>query len=287
VIQENTGIATGFPMPQGAVENPLLVYHSSNPPREHAESSLDGRPPPTGENEEARGKILALEERVKAMEGDNEFGLDALDMCLFSNVVLPPKFKVPDFEKYKGLTCPRNHLIMYCRKMGIAAQDDKLLIHFFQDSLSGASLNWYMHLEKGRIRTWKDLAEAFVKQYKYNMGMTPDRMQLQELTKKGTETFKEYAQRWRELASQVEPPLSEKELVRIFIGTLQAPYYEKVIGSASSGFSDLVIIGEMVELGLKNGKISNAQNGQAVAKKFPTSFPKKKEGEANAVMMDP
>jgi hypothetical protein len=81
--------------------------------------------------------------------------------------------------------------------------------------------------------------------------------------------------------------LSEKELVRIFIGTLQAPYYEKVIGSASSGFSDLVIIGEMVELGLKNGKISNAQNGQAVAKKFPTSFPKKKEGEANAVMMDP
>jgi hypothetical protein len=69
VIQENTGIATGFPMPQGAVENPLLVYHSSNPPREHAESSLDERPPPTGENEEARGKILALEERVKAMKG--------------------------------------------------------------------------------------------------------------------------------------------------------------------------------------------------------------------------
>jgi hypothetical protein len=178
VIQENTGIATGLPIPQGTVENPLLVYHSSNPQRECAESSLDGRPPPTGENEEAKGKILALEERVKAMEGGSEFGLDALDMCLVSNVVIPPKFKVPDFDKYKGLTCPRNHLIMYCRKMGTAAQNDKLLIHFFQDSLSGASLNWYMHLEKSRIRTWKDLAEAFVKQYKYNMGMTPDRMQL-------------------------------------------------------------------------------------------------------------
>jgi hypothetical protein len=119
------------------------------------------------------------------------------------------------------------------------------------------------------------------------MGMTPDRMQLQDLTKKGMETFKEYAQRWRELASQVEPPLSERELVRIFLGTLQAPYYEKVIESASSGFSDLVTIGEMVELGLKNGKIPNAQSGQTVARKFPTSFPKKKEEETNAVMTDP
>ncbi|WJX78010.1 hypothetical protein P8452_61274 [Trifolium repens] len=48
VIQENTGIATRLPIPQGTVENPLLVYHSSNPQRECAESSLDGRPPPTG-----------------------------------------------------------------------------------------------------------------------------------------------------------------------------------------------------------------------------------------------
>ncbi|WJX73042.1 hypothetical protein P8452_56867 [Trifolium repens] len=96
VIQESV------PMPQGSTENPLLVYHFPNPPREYTEPSLDGRPPTTGENEESRGKILALEERVKAMEGHGEFGLDALDMCLVSNVVLPPKFKVPDFEKYKG-----------------------------------------------------------------------------------------------------------------------------------------------------------------------------------------
>jgi len=290
VMRENVDITPGFPIPQGTIENPLLVYHSSNPSgphREHTEPSLDGRPPVVVKNEESKGKILALEERVEGMEGNNEFGFDALDMCLVSNVVIPPKFKIPDFKKYKGLTCPRNHLIMYCRKMGVASQDDKLLIHFFQDSLSGASLNWYMHLEKTQIRTWRDFVEVFVKQYKYNMGMAPDRMQLQDLTKRGTETFKEYAQRWRELASQVEPPLSERELVRIFISTLQAPYYEKVIGSASSSFSELVIIGEMGEVDLKNGKILNAQSGQGATRKFSTSFPKKKEGENNVVMADP
>ena len=41
-----------------------------------------------------------------------------------------PKFKVPDFDKYKGATCPKNHLKMYCRKMGAYAKDEKLLIHF-------------------------------------------------------------------------------------------------------------------------------------------------------------
>ena len=59
----------------------------------------------------------ALEERFKVVEGYDAFDVDALEMGLVPDVVIPPKFKVPDFGKYKGLTCPRNHLRMYCRKM--------------------------------------------------------------------------------------------------------------------------------------------------------------------------
>jgi len=77
-----------------------------------------------------------------------------------------------------------------------------------------------MHLEPTRISSWKDLVDAFLKQYKYNMDMAPDRMQLQNMAKKSSETFKEYAQRWRELAAQVEPPLYEKEMITMFIETL-------------------------------------------------------------------
>ncbi|MCI38468.1 hypothetical protein A2U01_0059696, partial [Trifolium medium] len=44
----------------------------------------------------------ALEERLKVVEGFSAYGIDALDMCLVSDVVIPPKFKVPNFEKYKG-----------------------------------------------------------------------------------------------------------------------------------------------------------------------------------------
>jgi len=63
-------------------------------------------------------------------------------MCLVPNVVIPPTFnKVPEFEKYKGTTCLKSHLTIYCRKMVAYAHNEKLLMHFFQESLAGMALN--------------------------------------------------------------------------------------------------------------------------------------------------
>jgi len=227
-----------------------------------------------------KSKLEILEERFRMIEGASacEFG-DAVGLCLVPDVVIPPKFKVPEFKKYRGATCPKSHLVIYCRKMVAHAHDEKLLMHFFQESLAGTTLNWYMHLELVKIQTWKDLVNAFIKQYKYNMDMAPNRMQLQSLFKRSTETFKEYAQRWRELAVQVEPPLHENEMTTMFIETLQSPYYEHVLGSVSSNFSDIVIIDEKVEYGFKSGKI--AQNRSAVnnVRKPRFNNNRKKEGE--------
>ena len=58
------------------------------------------------------------------------------ELYLVPDIVIPLKFKVPEFDKYKGTTCPKNHLKVYCRKMGAYAKDEKLLMHFFQDSLT-------------------------------------------------------------------------------------------------------------------------------------------------------
>ena len=40
--------------------------------------------------------------------------------------------------------------------------------------------------------------------------MAPDRDQLRAMSQKEKETFKEYAQRWREIATQISPSLEEK-----------------------------------------------------------------------------
>lgn len=101
--------------------------------------------------------------------------------------------KVPDLPKYKGLSCPPSHIPMYCRKMASYIDNDELLIHYFQDSLYGASLDWYMNLEPGRINSLKDLSDAFLNQYKYNMDMAPTMLQLQNQAQWYNENFKEYA----------------------------------------------------------------------------------------------
>ncbi|CAJ2640305.1 unnamed protein product [Trifolium pratense] len=232
--------------------------------------------------EETHQKFKAIEDRLSMMEGGKD-PLDLANMCLVPDLVLPPKFKVPDFEKYKGLSCPKNHLIMYSRKMASFANDDKLMMHCFQDSLTWASLNWYMQLEGNRIQSWRDLANAFIKQYQYNIDMAPDRTQLQNMSQKEGESFRVYAQRWRELAAQVRPPLLEVELVDIFTNTLQGAYFERMVGSVSSSFSDLVKIGERIENGIKSGKIQATVGSQCTSKEPANSFTKKKDEETNAV----
>ncbi|XP_057975229.1 uncharacterized protein LOC131162637 [Malania oleifera] len=142
-----------------------------------------------------------LEEWLRAIEGSNSFGLvDPTNLYLGWKVTLPSKFKMPDFEKYDGTGCPHDHLLTYCQAMTAYSDDENLMMHCFQSSLTGSAICWYIQQDKARVHTWKDLAHAFVTHYRHVMEMAPDCMTLQEMEKKPTETFREYAYRWRDMA---------------------------------------------------------------------------------------
>ena len=72
------------------------------------------------------------------------------------------------------------------------------------------------------------------------MDMAPDRDQLRAMVQKERESLKEYAQRWREVAAQVIPPMEEKEMTKIFLKTLGAFYYERLVESAPSDFTEML-----------------------------------------------
>ncbi|KAL5142057.1 hypothetical protein HKD37_09G025304 [Glycine soja] len=74
------------------------------------------------------------------------------------------------------------------------------------------------------------------------------------MCKKGHESFKEYAQRWRDLATQVAPPMTKNEIITMIVDTLPLFYYEKMVGYTPSSFADLVFVSERIEVGLKRGK---------------------------------
>jgi hypothetical protein len=89
-----------------------------------------------------QNKLFALEERLRAVEGNDWFDLmRATKVCLVPNIVVPKDFRIPDFIKYTGLECPNTHLRSYCNKMAEVIHDDKLLIYFFKDSLTGSALS--------------------------------------------------------------------------------------------------------------------------------------------------
>ena len=115
--------------------------------------------------------------------------------------------------------------------------------------------------------------------------MPPSSTQLQGMVQKSEESFKEYAQRWRELAARVQPPLLDRELTYLFVGTLQDPYLQHILGSISTSFSNLVTIGECIEDGLKSGKIQGTSSAINGSNKKPCfGLLKKKEGETSATI---
>ena len=77
------------------------------------------------------------------------------------------------------------------------------------------------------------------------------------------------------MATQIQPMMIDKELNKMFLNTLKAPYYDRMIKNSNINFSDVVFAGEMIESGVKLDKIESTE-----AKKL--TF-KKKKGETHAV----
>ena len=75
----------------------------------------------------------------------------------------------------------------------------------------------------------------------------------------------------------MQPPLSERELVDMFLGTLSGSFFNHLIGSSSAGFTELFLTGERVEADIKSGKIQKDASASAAIKK---TFPAKKEVSA-------
>ncbi|KAI5436042.1 hypothetical protein KIW84_022472 [Lathyrus oleraceus] len=194
-----------------------------------------------------KDQFLELRKELKTLRGKYLFGKSDVELCLVLNGKILVKFKVPNFEKYKGNNCPLSYLVMYAKKTYTQTDNDQLMIHYFQDSLTI---------------------------YKYNMDMAPDRDQLRSMSQKDKETLKEYAQRWRELATQISPPLEEKEMTKISLKTLSSFYYERMIASALNDFTEIVNMGMRLEGGTREGRLSKEE--ASASKKYGGSFSKRK-----------
>ena len=83
----------------------------------------------------------------------------------------------------------------------------------------------------------------------------PDRMTLQCMKKKPDEDYREYAIRWKNVASMVRPSLTSREENSMSVDTLPSPYYDMLIVNTFVEFGDLMYSVRRIEDGIKRGRI--------------------------------
>nr|XP_033513369.1 uncharacterized protein LOC117278052 [Nicotiana tomentosiformis] len=132
--------------------------------------------------------------RVQSVEGGKGVkGLNYEDLCIQPDVEQPEGYKPPTFEMFDGTGDPKMHLRTYCDKLvGV-----------------GDVLSWYISQNLKKWANWVRMASDFIDRFRFNTENAPDVFYIQDLKKKLTVSFHEYATHWRSEASKVRPPLEE------------------------------------------------------------------------------
>ena len=97
-------------------------------------------------------RINKVEEMIKRACKMEDL-MDNQSLTLFTNVRLPPKFKMQTLDKFDRTSCPKSHLKMYIRAMQPLGAIEELLAQMFQNTLTKAVLRWFLNLDDARARS--------------------------------------------------------------------------------------------------------------------------------------
>ncbi|XP_070042731.1 uncharacterized protein [Nicotiana tomentosiformis] len=128
------------------------------------------------------------------------------------------------------------------------------------------------------------MASDFMDQFGFNTEKAPDVFYIQNLKKKPTETFREYATQWRSKAAKVRPALEEEQMNKFFVRAQDPQYYKRLMVTENHKFSDIIKLGERIEEGIKSGMLTNFEALQATIKALQSGGISKKN-EVGAVMV--
>ncbi|XP_070022242.1 uncharacterized protein [Nicotiana sylvestris] len=130
---------------------------------------------------------------------------------------------------FDGTGDPKVHLRNYCDKLVGIRKDKKIWMKLFLRSLIGDALSWYIRQNLKKWSNWVSMASNFMDRFRLNTENTPDVFYIQNLKKKPTESFCEYATRWRSEAAKVRPSLDEEEMNKFFVRAQDPQCYKRLM----------------------------------------------------------
>nr|XP_009767686.1 PREDICTED: uncharacterized protein LOC104218798 [Nicotiana sylvestris] len=115
----------------------------------------------------------------------------------------------------------------------------------------------YVHDDHRRLSNEEvgQQACALVPQLPVMFRILPDFSSLVNIKKKPIESFREYAIKWREEAARVKLPMKEAEMIDYFLQAKDPDYLHYMLSAIGKPFAKAIKIGEIVENGMKSGKI--------------------------------
>ncbi|RVW36774.1 hypothetical protein CK203_117747 [Vitis vinifera] len=166
---------------------------------------------------------------------------------------LPPKFRMPDIERYSGIGCPKIHLRLYSIVMRAHGIDDAQLVALFLMSLSGAAQRWFASVEPSRLRTWEDVAREFLTQFTFSADIDVSRRELEATRQRPNESISSFVTRWRaKVAGMIDHP-KEQDQIDMVLWNLQPRFARRLVGVPFQDLKSLVHAAFSVEEAMARG----------------------------------
>ena len=73
-----------------------------------------------------------------------------------------------DIGKYVGTNCPKTHLSLFFSNIGFMTLTQKQMTQIFPRTHNRVVRQLFVQIDKSTLKSWNDITNAFVKQYKYN-----------------------------------------------------------------------------------------------------------------------
>ncbi|XP_070029685.1 uncharacterized protein [Nicotiana sylvestris] len=207
-------------------------------------------------------ELKKLTSHVQGVEGGKGIeGLNYENLCIQPDVELSEGYKPLKFEMFDGMGDPKVHLRTYYDKLVGVRKDERIRMKLFMRSLTGDALSWYISRNPKKWANWVSMASEFMDRFRFNTENALDVFYIQNLKKRPTETFLEYATRWRSEAAK------------------DPHYYESLMVIENHKFFDIIKLGERIEEGIKRGIVTNFEALQATNKALQSGGISKKKEE--------
>lgn len=117
-----------------------------------------------------------------------------------------PDFKLPTVEVYNGKADPTDHLMRYTRHMEVLGASEGVMARCFPLYLTDIAAMWFRQLEEGSIRTWTELVDRFLRQFRVHIKRPKNVMTLTSVKQREDESLRAFLTRFNAAVASVDRP---------------------------------------------------------------------------------